>query len=99
SRLFFGRIAPGVWAAISCIVLPVFALLPAADAMYSAAGLMLFCMLTSWLMERSVSIRWSGTLSGLAAAVLLLTNPVAVLVVVCWISFLLVKKREPWKRG
>ncbi|HXN49757.1 MAG TPA: hypothetical protein VN893_24100, partial [Bryobacteraceae bacterium] len=47
SRLLFGRIAPGVWGAVLAVALPVFPLMPTWDAMYTATGLIVFCLFTA----------------------------------------------------
>jgi hypothetical protein len=88
SRLLFGRTAPGVWASVTCIILPVFAILPTWDAMYSATGLVLFCLLTSRLVGSNLEIHWKGMLAGIPAAVLTLLNPATFAVALCWILFL-----------
>lgn len=88
SRLLFKRSAPGVFAGILCTALPVFAVLAVWDAMYSAVGLILFCLITSRLtMDTEHDLR-SGVLAGLLGALLLLTNPATLVVLLCWVVFL-----------
>jgi hypothetical protein len=87
SRLLFGRIAPGVWGAVLAVALPVFPLMPTWDAMYTATGLILFCLFTAWLTARGGAIV-AGSLAGLAAAALVLTNVAAVVVALCWTLYL-----------
>lgn len=88
SRLLFGRAGPGIWGALLAIALPVFTLMPTWDAMYTAAGLMLFCLFTSWLAARGGNTIVEGALAGLAGAVLILTNVSASIVVLCWTLYL-----------
>jgi len=88
SRLLFGRIAPGVWGALLAVAVQVFPLMPTWDAMYTATGLILFCLFTAWLTERDGSAIAAGALAGLAAAALVLTNVAAAVVALCWTVYL-----------
>jgi hypothetical protein len=98
SRLFFKRSTPGVFAGVLSTALPVFAVLPAWDAMYSATGLILFCLLAARLtMQAKHDIR-GGALAGLCGAVLLLTNPATLVVLLCWVVFLAVTKLRETRR-
>src|ERR1700690_3998923 len=67
SRLLFGRIAPGVWGAVLAVALPVFPLMPTWDAMYTATGLIVFCLFTARLTARGGTVL-VGALAGLAGA-------------------------------
>ena len=88
SRLLFGRVAPGVWGAVLAVALPVFPLMPTWDAMYTATGLILFCLFTAWMTRRGSGAILAGALAGLAAAVLMLTNVAASVVALCWTLYL-----------
>ena len=92
SRLLFDRATPGLFGAGLCIGLPVFAIMPIWDAMYTATGLMLFGLLSWRLMERNRSPLWAGGAAGLLGAVLVLTNPAVLPVLIAWILFLMAKK-------
>lgn len=95
SRLLFGRVAPGVWGAVLAVALPVFALIPTWDAMYTATGLILFCLFTAWLTARGGSAILAGALAGFAAAALILTNVAASVVALCWMLYLAARMKPP----
>src|SRR5204863_1873109 len=65
SVLFFNRLAPGVWAAVMSIVLPLYFFLPQFEIMYDAVGLMLFCLAAG---------RWPPIAVGALAGILALLN-------------------------
>ncbi len=80
ARRIFGRPGPGIWAAVLSTVLPVFRLIPAADCMMTADGLMLFYLLLS--AGEDLGRRPFRTVSlGALAGGLLLLNASAFLVI------------------
>jgi len=83
SVLFFGRPAPGIWAAAMTIVLPLFFFLPQFDIAYDAAGLMLFCLYTARPQTRGRAL---GT--GVFLGVLALLNPANLSVAGLWLVFI-----------
>jgi len=98
SRLFFKSSAPGIFAGVLSTALPVFVVFPAWDAMYTATGLILFCLLTANLtMHAEHDIR-SGVLAGIGGALLLLINPATLTVLLCWMVFLAITKLKETPR-
>jgi hypothetical protein len=89
SVLFFGRLAPGIWAAAMTIVLPLFFFLPQFDIAYDAVGLMLFCILAARPLHR-------GSALGLGAflGVLALLNPANLSVATLWLAY---AARRHWR--
>ena len=90
SRQAIGRLAPGVWAAIVGIVLPVVPLMPQWDAVYTAAGLMILCACSARFPERMDN--WRPVLSGTLLGLLILLNPLAGIVGAAWIVVFLGRK-------
>lgn len=89
SVILFGRLAPGVCGAALAIVMPVYELFPTWDAMYTASGLLLFCLVSS-----VIAVRWglgvaAGGLTGAGGAFLLLLNPISITVIAPWILYIL----------
>jgi len=97
SRLLFGRGAPGLYAAALAIGLPVFAILPIWDAMYTATGLMLFGLFSAWVVERTRSPWLAGGAAGLPGAALLLMNPAGLPVLIGWVLLITAKKYRALK--
>ena len=97
SKLLFGLRAPGLYAAALCIGLPVFAVLPAWDAMYTATGLMLFGLFSGWVVERTPSPLLAGGAAGLLGAGLELMNPAGLPVLIGWILFITARKYRTLK--
>jgi hypothetical protein len=97
SKLLFGRRAPGLYAAALSIGLPVFALLPTWDAMYTATGLMLFGLFSWWVVNRTRSPLLAGGAAGLFGAALELTNPAVLPVLIGWVLFITAKKYRALK--
>ena len=79
------------------VAMPVFAQMPTWDAMYTATGLILFCLFTAWLTARRGAIL-AGALAGLAAAALILTNVAASVVALCWTLYL-AARMKPMRRA
>jgi hypothetical protein len=86
SLLFFGRPGPGIWAAAMNIALPVFFFLPQFELIYSATGVMLFC-LASAAFARAPR-RWSAFALGAFLGVLALLNPSNIGVAGLWLLYL-----------
>jgi hypothetical protein len=97
SKLLFGRRAPGLYAAALAISLPVFALLPVWDAMYTATGLMLFGLFSWWAVNRIRSPWLAGGAAGLLGAVLELMNPAGLAVLIGWVALVTAKKYRALK--
>lgn len=97
SRLLFGRGAPGLYAAALAIGLPVFAILPVWDAMYTATGLMLFGLFSRWVVERVRSPWLAGGAAGLPGAALVLMNPAGLLVLIGWVLLITARKYRALK--
>jgi hypothetical protein len=97
SKLLFGYRAPGLYAAALAIGLPVFALLPIWDAMYTATGLMLFGLFSWWVVNRARSPWLAGGAAGLLGAALELMNPVVLPVLAGWVVLVAVKKYRALK--
>jgi hypothetical protein len=97
SKLLFGLRTPGLYAAALCIGLPVFAVLPSWDAMYTAAGLMLFGLFSSWVVERTPSPLLAGGAAGLLGAALELMNPMGLPVLIGWVLFITARKYRTLK--
>lgn len=91
SRLFFGRAAPGIWAASIAIAFPLFDVLHW-EAMYVAAGLVLFYLYAANVYARPSGRR--GALLGLAAGLLLLANPASLLAFAPWLLLLVWRDRH-----
>ena len=94
SILFYGDPNPGICAAILCILLPVYSWMPYWDTMYTTTGLALFCLASQGWVARDWPRLRLGALCGLCCGVLALANPASVLVVIPWLLFLLVGKRQ-----
>jgi hypothetical protein len=92
SKLLFGTRAPGLYGAALCIGLPVFALLPVWDAMYTATGLMLFGLLVKWAVERTPSPFLAGGVAGLLGGALELLNPAGLPVLLGWVLLVTIRK-------
>ncbi len=99
SRLLFGRGAPGLYAAGLCIGLPIFAVLPAWDAMYTATGLMVFGLFSWWVVGRTRSPLLAGSAGGLLGAVLELTNPAGLPVLIGWVLFVTARKYRDLRKA
>lgn len=99
SRMFFDDARPGVCAAILCILLPVYSWMPYWDAMYAAAGLMLFCVASKRLLDAGGSRFTAAMLTGFFSGFLALMNPATLFVSVPWIVFAASEsgKRWSWK--
>jgi hypothetical protein len=87
SSLIYADPRPGIYGAIVSVLLPVYSWMPYWDAMYAAAGLMLFCVASAWWIRSQWPL--APIASGLSAGVLALMNPLSALVSVAWILFLL----------
>ena len=87
SQIFYGDPKPGICAAILCILLPVYSWMPYWDAMYTAAGLMLFCLASQRWVERGWPWYRLGAVCGLCAGVLALANPASLSVRFCGSCF------------
>lgn len=95
SLLFYADPTPGIYAAILCILLPVYAWMPYWDTAYTSAGLMLFCLASHAWVARAWHWFRLGALCGLCSGLLALANPASLLVVVPWLLSLLVGKHRP----
>ena len=95
SELFFERAAPGYWAAILSILLPVFPFLPQFELMYDAVGLMLFCLAAARY-ARSPST-WRALGIGALAGVLALLNPANLTVAALWLAYVIWRERASIK--
>jgi hypothetical protein len=91
SAVMFGDAMPGVLAAIPWLVAT--KLMPAWDAAYTVAGLVLFCLLAASTMQPGKDTIRNGALTGLAAAVPAFLNPASLLVFVPWILYLAARRR------
>jgi hypothetical protein len=96
SRTVFGSPEPGFCAAAVCILLPVFSWMPYWDAVYSATGLMLFCLASERLFASGHLFR-AAILCPLAGGLLALLNNSSLLVSIPWILLLL--HRRQWPAG
>ena len=78
---------PGMIAAVCVIALPLLPLEPMWENMYSAAALLAFCLAFRHLNGIAGGIR-----CGLAAGLLILLNPALVVVIACWLGFVLCRR-------
>jgi hypothetical protein len=78
SLLLFGELRTGIYAGgLSVLALR---LMPSWDAIYTATGLILFCLLAARLLDKAASVRRAGAITGLFAGALTLLNPASLLV-------------------
>lgn len=96
SVALFGSIAPGVVAAI--LWLAAVQLMPAWDASYTVAGLIMFCWYSASTVGVTRPVR-AVVLSALLAAALVLLNPSSLIVLAPWLAYLVLIRPEDWKRS
>jgi hypothetical protein len=95
SLLFYGDPGPGI--AASLLWLMAAQLMPAWDAGYTAAAILLFCLLTATTV-RSERFILFALIAGLLAGALMLLNPVSLFVFGPWIAHLVVFRNAPLKQ-
>jgi len=83
--------APGVLAAIPGLIAT--KPMPAWDAAWTVAGLMLFCLLSASTMKPGRDGILNSVLAGLGAAALALLNPASLLISLPWIAWLVATRR------
>ncbi len=94
--LAIGSIVPGVFA--SLLWLASVRLMPAWDASYTAAGLILFCLYTASAV-RTERMAGAVGVSGLLAGALLLLNPSSLFVLLPWLGYLVFSRTYQTKRA
>ena len=95
SRLLLADFRPGVWAALFYAVVPTIPILPQWEAIWSAVGSMLFCLLAASILRSGRPFWIKGAALGAAFGVLLLLNPALLIVGGVWMAFFLVCERPP----
>ena len=86
SLVMFEDYTPGVFASVLWLVAT--KPMPAWDAAWTVAGLMMFCLLSASTMRPGKDSVRNSVLAGLAAAALALLNPATLLISVPWIAYL-----------
>jgi|SRR5579871_857983 len=89
SRLFYSTIAPGVAAALLSVILPALQFTPAWEPIYTADGLMLFCLCCGRL---PLLAGRGSVMAGAFAGLLMLLNPATIFVTGPW--FFLQARRQ-----
>ncbi len=92
SERFCSSAAPGVFSAI--LWLAVMQLMPAWDAGFTLALLVIFFVLTSDALQNDKAPLWAPAGAGLMAGLISNENPAIVLVFIPWIFFLLIERQE-----
>jgi hypothetical protein len=95
SLFFYGDPVPGI--AASLLWLMAAQLMPAWDAGYTAAAVLLFCLLTATTVRSDRFILFA-LIAGLLAGALMLLNPVSLFVFGAWIAHLVVFRNAPLKQ-
>ncbi len=90
SWMFYRDVRPGIAASIFWLISTT--LMPSWDTGYTAASLLLFCLLTHKTMGRG-SFLFSGLAAGLLAGMLFLFNPSTILIFMPWIAYLVFERR------
>jgi hypothetical protein len=91
SQALFGSAFPGAFASLLCICAPLYRVTPAWDSMDTAAGLIVYCVISNRVIG-SACARWFQAAGlGLFAAGLFLMNPVSALVFIPWTVFVLAR--------
>ncbi len=93
SQSFYGGMWPGILGSILWLVSA--PLMPAWDASFTVAGLLLMCVFTTcslWMRRPLVS----GWLAGGLAGVLFLLNPSSLLIFLPWTAYLVVRRKGTW---
>jgi hypothetical protein len=87
SNLLFADRRPGICAGLLAVPPPVYSFIPGGEAIYCAAGLVLFCLYSDrWLRRGGAP---GSLLAGVAMGLLALLNPVSLLVAGPWLLYLL----------
>jgi hypothetical protein len=95
SRLLLGDFRPGLWAALFYAAVPTIQPFPQWEAIWSAVGSMLFCLLAVTMMRSGLPFRTKGAALGAVCGVLLLLNPALLIVCGMWMGFLCFCERPP----
>ncbi len=95
SRLLLADLRPGVWAALFTAAVPTIQVLPQWEAIWSAAGSILFCLATARLLRSGRPFWIKGAASGALSGVLLLLNPALLTVCGAWMAYLWFCERPP----
>jgi len=93
SGLFYGNVKPGIVASLFWLVSA--QLMPSWDASFTAAGLLLFCLISAsrlGIVTNSVSTLFVG----LFLSLLFLSNPSSLLISIPWILYLTLNRKVPW---
>lgn len=88
SQVFFNDQTPGVCAAVLCILLPVYGWMPYWDAIYSATGIMLFCLASEGIFGSGKPRLLPALLCPLGAGLLALMSPSTMLITIPWVLYL-----------
>jgi hypothetical protein len=99
SRRLLGDPRPGIYGAALSIVLPVFEVFPAREALLSATGLLLFCLDSAAQLERPGRELWRGARLGAWAGLLILLNPALIVVVGPWLAYIAWRAGTSWNRA
>src|SRR5579872_5963101 len=94
SRLFYGQTRPGIYAAM--ISLPALQFTPQWEALYVADGLMLFCLFTARIFRGDGHGVFYGLTAGVFGGLLILLNPMAIVICVAWLLYLMVQEHAGW---
>jgi len=95
SRLLLADFRPGVWAALFSAAVPTIPPLPQWEAIWSAVGSMLFCLLAANILRSGRPFWIKGAALGAACGVLLLLNPALLTVCGVWMAFFGFRERPP----
>src|SRR5208283_1608818 len=95
SRLLLADFRPGVWAALFSAAVPTIPPLPQWEAIWSAVGSMLFCLLAANILQSRRPFWIKGAALGAACGVLLLLNPALLIVIGVWMAFFCFCQRPP----
>ena len=95
SRLLLADVRPGVWAALFTVAVPTIPVLTQWEAIWSAAGSMLFCLATARILRSGRPFWIKGAASGLLCGVLLLLNPALLIVSGAWMASYWFGERPP----
>jgi hypothetical protein len=95
SRLLLGDFRPGLLAALFSAAVPTIQPFPQWEAIWSAVGSMLFCLLAASILRSGRPFWIKGAALGAAFGVLLLLNPALLIVAGVWMAFFLFCERPP----
>jgi len=93
SRVLFGNVTAGIWAALFYVLAPTIRVFPQWEAIYAATGVMLFCLATVRICRSGRRPVLQGAAAGALCGLLLLLNPALLIVCAAWMAYLLFARR------